>query len=76
MLGCVVFWPLTASLFHSSHQPMHVRFKRLRPRQWRTRRNALANGSRSSGACFAGEKISMRGDGRIPTADQDIHQRR
>ena len=40
------------------------------------RRNALANGSRSSGACFAGEKMSMRGDGRIPTAVQDIHQRR
>ena len=31
MLGCAVFWPLTEFLFHSSHQRMHVRFKRLRP---------------------------------------------
>ena len=76
MLSCAVFWPLTASLFHSLYLTMHVRFKRLRPRQSKTRRNVLANGSRSSGACFAGEKMSMRGDGRIPTDGQDIHQPR
>jgi hypothetical protein len=27
-------------------------------------------------ACFAGEKMSMRGDGRIPTAGLDTRQRR
>ena len=74
MRGCGVFWLFTVFLFRSPRQTIRFRFKLPNPRQWRARRTALANESRSSGACFVGERMSMRAGGIIPTAGLDTHR--
>jgi len=58
--------------FRNSRQRIRLQPKPSRRRQRWTRMSAPERGSRCSAACFAGEKMSTPGDGRIMTVDTDI----
>jgi hypothetical protein len=75
MLACGGFWQFTAFLYRNFRQRIPLQPEpSSRRRQW-TRRSAPDRGSRCFEACFAGEKMSMLGDGRILMADTDICRR-
>jgi hypothetical protein len=72
MLACGGFWQFTAFLYRNFQQRIHLQPKpSSRRRRW-TRRSAPDRGSRCFEACFAEEKMSTLGDGRMLMAATDI----
>jgi hypothetical protein len=72
MLACGGFWQFTAFLYRNFRQRLHLQPKpSSRRRRW-TRRSAPDRGSRCFEACFAEEKMSTLGDGRMLMAGTDI----
>src|SRR5688572_13927318 len=65
MLACGGFWRFTAFRFRNWRQRIRLQPKPLSRRPRWTRRNVPEKESHSFEACFAGEKMSTHGDGRI-----------
>jgi hypothetical protein len=74
MLACGGFWQFTAFLYRNFRQRILQPKPSSRRHRW-TRRSALDRGSRCFEACFAGEKMSTLGDGRMLMAGTDICRR-
>jgi hypothetical protein len=75
MLACGGFWQFTAFRYRNLRQRIHLQQKpSSRHRRW-TRRSAPDRGSLCFETCFAGEKMSTLGDGRVLMVGTDICRR-
>src|SRR5664280_2202432 len=73
--ACGGSWRFTAFRFRNLRQRIGLQPKPLRRRHRWTRRSVPEKESRCFEACFAGEKMSTHGDGRMTTADRDMCRR-
>jgi hypothetical protein len=74
MLACGGFWQFTVFLYRTFRQRILQPKPSGRRHRW-TRRSVQERGSRCFEACFAGEKMSTLGDGRMLVAGTDICRR-